>query len=139
VNPYSNIGQIRAAFPLLAFKSSSKERGSMNPKTLAVVLNFKAVGIPPPKGSTFDMFVLYNQCDGFHIAFAHWDDEGVFEGFFDFLGRNEFKDDFYEAWAKLPDCNDVLFPVFGNNPSRAALAHDALKKAATTPPTPSPL
>ncbi|MDQ0571464.1 hypothetical protein QFZ42_003298 [Variovorax paradoxus] len=112
----------------------------MTIKTLALTLDFHAVGATPPKGDGFDSFLLYNQCDGFHTVFARWDDDGVFEGFFDFLGRNEYKDDFYEAWARLPDCNAVLFPVFGCSPSRAALALDAMVSAtidkAKTPPSP---
>ena len=93
----------------------------MTAKTLGVMLNFQPVGTTPTNGRALDAYLLYNQCDGFHIVFAHWDEDGAFEGFFDFLGDNEYGDDFYEAWAKLPDCNDVLFPVFGSRPSRAAL------------------
>uniref|UniRef100_C5CJS2 Uncharacterized protein n=1 Tax=Variovorax paradoxus (strain S110) TaxID=543728 RepID=C5CJS2_VARPS len=99
-------------------------------KTLAVPLEFHSVGSAPPKGDYSDMFLLYNPCDGFHIAFGRWDDDdGEFEGFFDFLGKNEFSDDFYDAWAKLPDGNDVLFPVFSTNPSRASIAYHAIEKA----------
>jgi len=96
---------------------------------LSVALNFYPVGVAPSKVGPHHTFLLYNQCDGYHIAFGRWDEEGAFEGFFDFLGESEYRDDFYEAWAGLPDCNDVLFPAFGSRPSRAALALKAIDRA----------
>jgi len=114
----------------------SEKRIEMNHKTLTVPLGFHAVGSEPPKGSSSDTFLLYNPCDGLHIAYGRWYAEGGFAGFFDFLGKNEYGDDFYDAWAMLPDCNDVLFPVFATNPSRASIAYHAIKKANPTPKEP---
>jgi len=78
-----------------------------------VNLNFKAASVDPiDDGDVFGEYLLYNQCDGYHIAYAHFA-EGVFDGFRNFLGTCSYERDFYAAWAKLPDCNDVLYPAFG--------------------------
>lgn len=59
-------------------------------------------------------YLLYNQCDGFHIVEAHFFEDGSFDGFYSFMGE-EFKDDSYMAWAKLPD-TDLMYQVFADKP-----------------------
>lgn len=54
--------------------------------------------------------VLYNRCDGFHIAEAKF--EGAeFLGFFPFIG-DAYPQSFFDAWARLPDPNRDLRPLF---------------------------
>ncbi len=50
-------------------------------------------------------YLIINPCDGFHLATAAFDEDGCFCGFYEFMrGR----DDFYVAWAKLPESIDVV-------------------------------
>lgn len=57
-------------------------------------------------------YLLLNQCDGYHLATAMFDDQGAFECFHVF-GTNIYSDgDFYCAWAKLPDAVKSLQPIF---------------------------
>lgn len=68
-------------------------------------------------------YLLYNQCDGFHVVQAHVTD-GEFLGF-KFWAQPEFiPDDFYQAWAKLPD-TDALYEAFADKPANGRSAHDA--------------
>ena len=55
-------------------------------------------------------YLLYNRCDGFHIAEAKFDDEKNFMGFFR-LPNLEFDHDTYHAWAVLPE-STRLFEKF---------------------------
>lgn len=59
-------------------------------------------------------YVLYNQCDGYHIVEASFADDGAFEGFYFFGGRTV-GDDFYRAWAKLPESHTTMFDAFGRD------------------------
>jgi hypothetical protein len=77
-------------------------------------LHFHPVGVIPTADLADRDVMVYNQCDGYHIATIHFDDEGNFDGFWPFVG-SEFTQDFYRAWALLPDCNDDLFPVFAKD------------------------
>jgi hypothetical protein len=74
-------------------------------------LDFQQVGVVPAQALEDRDVVLYNPCDGYHIATIHFDDEGMFDGFWPFGGK-EFTEDHYCAWALLPDCNADLRPVF---------------------------
>ena len=47
--------------------------------------------------------LLLNPCDGYHHVFARFDGEGEFYGFYDFAGSKPYPDDFYVAYALLPD------------------------------------
>ncbi len=51
-------------------------------------------------------YVLYNQCDGYHVVEA-WFDEGEFCGFYFFANPKAVSKDFYCAWAPLPKCNSL--------------------------------
>lgn len=55
--------------------------------------------------------LLFNQCDGYHIAYIRFFDDGEFDGFYPFDGE-EYGKDFYEAWAVLPDEVKDLHPIF---------------------------
>lgn len=57
-------------------------------------------------------YLLYNQCDGFHLASA-WIDGDDFEGFFSF-NSHQFPPDAYCAWARLPESHTELFALFAN-------------------------
>lgn len=47
--------------------------------------------------------LLLDPCDGYHCVIARFDGDGEFDGFYDFAGTEPYKDDFYVAWAMLPD------------------------------------
>jgi transcriptional regulator with XRE-family HTH domain len=79
---------------------------------------------PVGKPYSQEDYLLYNQCDGFHIAYASFDEDG-FQGFTNWLGTVRYESDFYEAWAKLPDCNEALFPIFGRRPASPPLMKEA--------------
>ena len=49
-------------------------------------------------------YLLYNPCDGFHVAEIVFLDDGQPDGFI-FFGGGDVGRDFYKAWAKLPDTN----------------------------------
>jgi hypothetical protein len=55
-------------------------------------------------------YLLYNQCDGYHVAEA-WFPEGEFCGFY-FWPHDHVSPNFYCAWAKLPDTVKTLYDVF---------------------------
>lgn len=55
---------------------------------------------PDVQGSTF---LLYNRCDGYHLAEHASFDDGVFYGFYSWGFQNYFDTDFYVAWAVLPN------------------------------------
>lgn len=67
-------------------------------------------------------YVIYNQCDGFHIVQARVED-GEFLGF-QFWAQPEFiTDDSYQAWAKLPG-TDALYEAFADKPVNGRSARD---------------
>lgn len=47
--------------------------------------------------------LLLNPCDGFHLVYAYFDGDGEFDRFSDFASSEPYADDFYVAWALLPD------------------------------------
>lgn len=55
-------------------------------------------------------YLIYNQCDGYHVAEA-WFDEGEFQGFY-FHAQGFASPDFYCAWAKLPDSVRTMYDLF---------------------------
>ncbi len=61
-------------------------------------LQFFSKDIDPPSPGEY---LILNPCDGFHLADAMFD-EDEFEGFYDFA-NGRFDEDFYVAWAKIPD------------------------------------
>ena len=63
--------------------------------------------------------ILYNQCDGYHLAYARFYEDGDFRGFYTFMGE-EFEEDFYFAWAKLPPTLSSLFDAFSIKREKAA-------------------
>ena len=65
-------------------------------------------------------YVLYNQCDGFHIAEC-WLYDGKFE-YFNWFAGERISEDFYAAWAKLPD-SLLLYRAFADEPTDTKSAH----------------
>lgn len=55
-------------------------------------------------------YLLFNQCDGYHIVEA-WIVDGVFAGFYFFANPQPVSREFYRAWAKLP-CTQRMFEAF---------------------------
>jgi hypothetical protein len=50
--------------------------------------------------------LLYNPCDGYHLAeWVRFNENGEFEGFYPFQGKR-FSDDFYTLWAILPEMEE---------------------------------
>lgn len=47
--------------------------------------------------------LLLNPCDGFHLVYANFDGDGEFDRFSEFASSEPYTDDFYVAWAMLPD------------------------------------
>jgi hypothetical protein len=75
-------------------------------------------------------YVLYNQCDGFHIAEA-WFDDGEFLGFRFWAADGYVPDDAFQAWAKLPDPIKQLYDAFADKPIGDLSAHDVAMKRLT--------
>ncbi|MEN6540874.1 MAG: hypothetical protein ABFC67_14800 [Mizugakiibacter sp.] len=63
-------------------------------------------------------YLLYNQCDGYHIAEARKDDDGEIEFYFFGSGMPVSRES-YCAWAMLPDTQD-MFPLFARKPGEGA-------------------
>lgn len=65
---------------------------------------------PPfnPQRDADQEFLILNPCDGYHIAYAIFD-EGTkkFESFCNFM-RNPYPSDFYVAWAELPCTTETI-------------------------------
>lgn len=62
-------------------------------------------------------YLLYNQCDGYHLAEATFDDTGEFDCFWNsWEGKNSsgmhYGTEMYCAWAKLPDTLKDLYDTF---------------------------
>ena len=77
------------------------------------VLEWRPVGEIPSHNDHGEEFLLLNQCDGYHLAFAQsYRDSDEFDGFYSFDLKQEFTPDFYVAWAKLPDAVKDLHPTF---------------------------
>jgi hypothetical protein len=57
-------------------------------------------------------YLLYNQCDDYHVVEAWFDEDGEFEGFWFFAAAQPVSKDFYRAWALLPDAVKTLYDVF---------------------------
>lgn len=85
---------------------------STQPAPLQFALLFVHQSTRPTERGTY---LLYNQCDGFHLVEAHFD-EGRFLGFYDWNGTTPFGEDCYVAWAKLPSGVQVLYPHFADKP-----------------------
>ena len=71
-------------------------------------LDFRPVSEEPTEPGDY---LLYNQCDGYHIAEAHFDDD-EFDAFYSFACTCRYGTDFYRAWAKLPDTIKTLYELF---------------------------
>ncbi len=84
-------------------------------------LDFKPQAETP---TTSGDYILYNQCDGYHIAEAMFErhDGGKFMGFFSFMGH-EYEPDTYQAWALLPD-TAKLYELFADKPRDGLSAND---------------
>lgn len=63
-------------------------------------------------------YLLYNQCDGYHIAEAHFDD-GEFDAFYSFACAHRYSKDFYCAWALLPDSVKTMHDAFAKKDAAA--------------------
>lgn len=72
-------------------------------------LDFKHQSVMPTE---LGDYVLFNQCDGYHIAEAMFEDDEFLE--FRMHCRSV-SADFYQAWAKMPDTND-LYDQFADKP-----------------------
>lgn len=71
-------------------------------------------------------YVLFNSCDGYHIAEAFFD-EGEFVCFHFFFAE-EVPEDAYCAWAKLPDTTADLAIRFARDRSWLDLPHNGQLK-----------
>lgn len=67
------------------------------------LLTFYPVSKKPTIDCEGKTALLYNPCDGYHLAERIcFNENGEFEGFYPFLGKR-FSDDFYILWAILPE------------------------------------
>ena len=53
--------------------------------------------------------LLLNPCDGLHLVYAYFDGDGEFDRFSDFASSEPYPDDFYVAWALLPDEMPLIY------------------------------
>lgn len=77
----------------------------MKTATSAFGLTFHSSNQEPGEAYADRDFVLFNPCDGYHVAIADFEGSEFIE-FREFAG-NSFGRDFYTAWAVLPDTSDV--------------------------------
>ena len=63
---------------------------------------------PPQEGD----YILFNQCDGYHLVEAWFGEANVFEGFYRFGSVYKFPREAYCAWALLPDTVTTMFQRF---------------------------
>jgi len=81
--------------------------------TVVITLEFHANTEPPSNTQGDDVehceFVLWNQCDGFHLAYRAMYDDGQFICFEDFTGRSTWNPGDFQAWARLPEVNSSLY------------------------------
>jgi hypothetical protein len=70
-----------------------------------------------PEGEMFPQVVLYNQCDGYHMAFARFWDHGEFDGFYDWCGTKPYiPGKHFAAWAMLPPAGLLYEPFARKTP-----------------------
>lgn len=70
---------------------------------MQINLNIRPASEFPSLGDSTKEAILYNPCDGYHIAHhIEFNNDGSFDGFYDFM-MNRFSDNFYTSWAILPD------------------------------------
>lgn len=67
-------------------------------------------------------YLLYNQCDGYHIAEA-WFDDGCFTCFHHW-SHGVVPKNFYRAWALLPDSVKTMYDLFAKKPEVAEVEGD---------------
>lgn len=62
---------------------------------------------PVYEGDCHQELLLYSSCDGFHIAYAHFNpDTNTFKRFTDFTYSNTYDPSHYVGWAFLPELNN---------------------------------
>jgi hypothetical protein len=70
-------------------------------------------------------YLLYNQCDGYHLA-DFWDGKGeqweIDPGFRFWASADIVTPDFYCAWAKLPDTVSTMYHLFARTRSHSDAA-----------------
>lgn len=67
------------------------------------ILTFYPADIKPTIEHQYKTAILYNPCDGYHLAeWICFNEDGNFKGFYPFQGER-FSDDFYTLWAVLPE------------------------------------
>jgi hypothetical protein len=100
----------QAAWNLRAPPSTTKQE---------VSIVFVPTSVRPSKNDPWEQCaaLLLNPCDGFHLVYAYFDGDGEFDRFSDFASSEPYADDFYVAWAMLPD-ESPLIGIF--DPKRAA-------------------
>jgi hypothetical protein len=132
------------AVPLLAFAAIGfiftcavintywKERAAKKRRAgTRLILQFRSSKEPPrPAAGEDDIYceyLLWNQCDGFHIASLALFDDGKFVGFSHFMGSPTWSPDEFQAWAPLPEVGDFAYRAldreFHVNMNRAPEAH----------------
>lgn len=57
-------------------------------------------------------YLLYNQCDGYHVVEARFYDDGEFDDFYVFASSCPVSRNFYRAWALLPDAVKTMHGIF---------------------------
>jgi hypothetical protein len=73
--------------------------------------------------------LLLNPCDGFHLVYANFDGYGEFDRFSDFASSEPYADDFFVAWALLPDEMPLIYHF---DPRRAPVSGVALDAKPST-------
>ena len=84
-------------------------------------LDFRPASETPTKPGNY---LLYNQCDGYHVVEAWFSEDGEFEGFWFFAASRPVSKDFYCAWARLPDAAKTLHDVFAKKDAPVTATED---------------
>jgi len=78
-----------------------------------LILQFRSSKEPPiPAAGEDDIYceyLLWNQCDGFHIASVAEFEDGKFMHFGDFMGSYTWGPNDFQAWAPLPEVGDFAY------------------------------
>jgi hypothetical protein len=72
---------------------------------------FVPASVRPSKNEPWEQCaaLLLNPCDGFHLVYAYFDGDGEFDRFSDFASSELYAEDFYVAWALLPDESPLIY------------------------------
>lgn len=70
-----------------------------------------------PEDDSFPTALLFNQCDGYHLVYARFYEDGEFYGFYDWCGTSPYEPgNHFCAWALLPPSGHLYEPFADKDP-----------------------